>query len=114
MLAVLVAVSFLVGRPPAALAPALVLSGAERGGNVSLARDCGYSAPLPADPRRSLWLFCDTPVYVRGQTASGRVTWALRRFIPGSTVAQARAVVGSSPSLRVPGQLSELGTPLAA
>jgi len=114
MLAVLVGVAFLIGRPPAPLAPALVLSGAERGGSVSLARDCGYSAPLPADPRRSLWLFCDTPVYVRGQTASGRVTWALRRFIPGATVAEGRAVVGSSPSLRVPGQLSEVGTPLAA
>jgi len=114
MLAVLVGVAFLIGRPPAPLAPALVLSGAERGGSVSLARDCGYSAPLPADPRRSLWLFCDTPVYVRGQTARGRVTWALRRFIPGATVAEGRAVVGSSPSLRVPGQLSEVGTPLAA
>src|SRR5215469_2425325 len=114
MLAVLVAVSFLVGRPPAALAPALVLSGAERGGNVSLARDCGYSAPLPSDPRRSLWLFCDTPVYVRGQTASGGVAWALRRFIPGSTAAEGRAVAGASPGRRVPGQLSEVGTPRAA
>lgn len=114
ILAVLVAVAFLVGRPPASLSPALVLSGAERGGHVSLARDCGYSAPLPADPRRSLWLFCDTPVYVRGQTASGRGTWALRRFIPGSTAAEGRAVVGSSPGRRVPGQLSEVGTPLAA
>src|SRR5262249_55334845 len=109
----LVAVAFLVGRPPAPLAPALVLSGAERGGNVSLARDCGYSAPLPADPRRSLWLFCDTPVYVRRQTASGRATWALRRFIPGSTAAAARAVAGSGPGRRVPGQLSEVGAPLA-
>jgi hypothetical protein len=114
ILAVLVAVAFLVSRPPAPLAPALVLSGAERGGNVSLARDCGYSAPLPADPRRSLWLFCDTPVYVRGQTSSGRVTWALRRFIPGSTAAEGRAVVGSSRGLRLPGQLSEVATPLGA
>jgi hypothetical protein len=114
ILAVLVAVAFLVGRPPAPLAPALVLSGAERGGSVSLARDCGYSAPFPADPRHSLWLFCDTPVYVRGQTASGRVAWALRQFIPGSTAAEGRAVIGSSPRLRVPGQLSEVDTPLAA
>jgi hypothetical protein len=113
ILAVLVAVAFLVGRHPAPLAPALVLSGAERGGNVSLARDCGYSAPMPADPHRSLWLFCDTPVYVGSKTASGRVTWALRRFIPGSTAAEGRAVVGSSPGRRVPGQLSEVGTPLA-
>ena len=114
ILAVLVAVAFLVGRPPAALAPALVLSAAERGGNVSLARDCGYSAPLPADPRRSLWLFCDTPVYVRSQTVSGRATWALRWFIAGSTAAEGRAVVGSSRGVRVPGQLSETGTPLGA
>ena len=114
ILAVLVAVAFLVGRPPAPLAPALVLSGAERGGNVSLARDCGFSAPLPADSRRSLWLFCDSPVYVRRQTASGGVTWALRRFITGSTAAEGRAVVGSSPGLRLPGQLSEVATPLAA
>jgi hypothetical protein len=114
ILAVVVAVAFLVRRPPAQLAPALVLSGAERGGDVSLARDCGYSAPLPADPRRSLWLFCDTPVYVRRQTASGRVTWALRRFISGSTAAEGRAVAGSSPGRRVPGQLSEVGTPLAS
>lgn len=114
ILAVLVAVAFLVGRPPASLAPALVLSGAERGGNVSLARDCGYSVPLPADPRRSLWLFCDTPVYVRSQTASGRVTWAVWRFIPGSTAAEGLAVAGSSSGLRLPGQLSEVGTPHAA
>jgi hypothetical protein len=114
ILAVLVAVAFLIGRPPAPLPPALVLSSAERGGDVSLARDCGYSAPLPADPRRSLWLFCDTPVYVRGHTASGRFTWALRQFIPGSTAAEGRAVVGSSPGLRLPGQLSEVGTPLAS
>jgi len=32
-----------------------MLSGIERPGNVSLARDCGYSAPLSAS--RSLWLF---------------------------------------------------------
>jgi len=113
ILAALVAVAFAIGQPsqPATLAPALVLSGLERAGGVSLARDCGYSAPLPANPRRSLWLFCDTPVYIRRKTARGRVTWALQRFIPGSTAAVGRAVVGSSPALRVPGQLSELGTP---
>jgi hypothetical protein len=113
ILAVLVAVAFLVRRPPAPLAPALVLSGSERGGNVSLARDCGYSALLPADPRRSLWLFCDTPVYVRRPVAGGRVTWAPRLFVPGSTAAEGRAVVGSSPGRRVPGQLGEVSTPLA-
>jgi hypothetical protein len=113
-LAVLVAVAFLVGRAPAPLAPAPVLSGVERAGNVSLARDCGYSAALPADPRRSFWLFCDTPEYVRRETASGRVTWVLTRFIAGSTAAEGPAVAASRPGRRMPGQLSEVGTPLAA
>jgi hypothetical protein len=93
------------------LAPAPVTSGLERAGRVSLARDCGYSAPLPANPRRSLWLFCDTAVYVRHKTAGGHVTWALRGFIPGSTAAAGRAVVGSGPAERMPGQLGEVGTP---
>ena len=112
VLAALLATLFTVGPPgpPTTLAPAPVLSGLERAGRVSLARDCGYSAPLPANPRRSLWLFCDTPVWVR-QTASGHVTWALKRFIPGSTAAVGRAVVGSSPAYRVPGQLGEVGSP---
>ena len=111
--AALLAVGFAVGLPsgPATLAPAPVLSGLERAGNVSLARDCGYSAPLPANPRRSLWLFCDTPVYVRRETASGHLTWALRQFIPGSTAAEGRAVAGASPARRAPGQLSEVNTP---
>jgi hypothetical protein len=112
-LAALLAVPFVIGPPgqPATLAPALVRSGLERAGSVSLARDCGYSAPLPANSRRSLWLFCDTPVYVRHKTPDGHVTWALRRFISGSTAAVGRAVAGSSPARRVPGQLSEVGTP---
>jgi hypothetical protein len=88
-------------RPQPTLAPTLVLSGIERSGNVSLARDCGYSAPLPAG--RSLWLFCDTAVYVRKTSAPGRPAWTLRRFIAGST-----AAVGSSAAGRAPGQLSEV------
>ncbi len=113
ILAALLAVPIAVGllTQPATLAPALVQSRLERAGSVSLARDCGYSAPLPANPRRSLWLFCDTPVYIRHKTARGHVTWALRQFIPGSTAAVGRAVVGPSPADRMPGQLSEVGTP---
>jgi hypothetical protein len=101
--------------PPAAtLAPAAVLSGIERAGRVSLARDCGYSAPLPAAPDRSLWLFCDTPVYVRRTSEDGRVAWALERFIPGSTAAVGPAAAGPGRAGRVPGPLSEVGTPAAA
>lgn len=96
---------------PGTLAPTPVLSAAERTGRVSIARDCGFSAPLPADPGRSLWLFCDTPVYVRRTGAAGRDTWALERFITGSTAAVGRAVAGRGPSQRVPGPLSEVATP---
>ena len=96
---------------PATLAPAAVLSGIERTGKVSIARDCGYSAPLPAAPGRSLWLFCDTPVYVQSANASGGAGWALRRFIPGSTAAVSPAVAGPGLRGRGPGPLSELSTP---
>ena len=95
--------------PPATLAPTAVLSWIERAGNVSLARDCGYSAPLPAAPGRSLWLFCDTPVYVRA--AGGRPAWALRRFITGSTAAEGPVAAGPGTAARRPGPLSEVGTP---
>jgi hypothetical protein len=91
------------GHPLATLAPAPVLSSIERPGNVSLARDCGYSAPLPAS--RSLWLFCDTAVYVRKTNRPGRPAWTLQRFIAGST-----AAVGAA-GRHGPGQLSEVGTP---
>jgi hypothetical protein len=98
---------------PAMLAPAAVLSGTERAGKVSIARDCGFSAPLPGVPGRSLWLFCDTPVYVRKASAGGRAGWALERFIPGSTAAVGPAVAGSAPQERMPGPLSEVPTPAA-
>jgi len=112
-LAVLLGVPSAVGPPsqPGTLAPTLVLSGFERAGHRSIARDCGYSAPLPASPGRSLWLFCDTPVYVRVTDARGHLAWALRRFIPGSTAAVGRAAPGAGPAGRAPGRLSEVGTP---
>ncbi len=97
------------GHRPGPLAPAPVLSGIERTGHVSLARDCGYSAPLPENPGRSLWLFCDTPVYVEATNANGRPAWTLQRFIAGST-----AAVGSASAGRAPGELTEVATPAAA
>jgi hypothetical protein len=98
---------------PAMLAPTAVLSGIERSGKVSIARDCGYSAPRPAAPGRSLWLFCDTPIYFRNTNAGGRAGWALERFIPGSTAAVGPAVAGPGPKDRGPGPLSEVPTPAA-
>jgi hypothetical protein len=94
------------GRPQANLAPAPVLSSIERSGQVSLARDCGYSAPLPASPGRSLWLFCDTAVYARKTHPDGRPSWTLQRFIVGST-----AAVGASAAGHLPGQLAEVAAP---
>jgi hypothetical protein len=98
-------------RQPATLPPTPVLSSVERSGRVSLARDCGYSAPLPADPGRSLWLFCDTGVYVRD---AGRPGWSLQRFITGSTAAVGAGPAGPGPADRAPGVLSEVATPGAA
>jgi hypothetical protein len=96
---------------PAWLPPTAVLSGVERTGQVSIARDCGFSAPLPGAPGRSLWLFCDTPVYVRNANAGGRAGWSLERFIPGSTAAVGPGVAGTAPQDRTPGPLSEVPTP---
>lgn len=115
LLAVLTARPWPSGRAPArpaTLAPTAVLSGIERAGKVTIARDCGFSAPLPAAPGRSLWLFCDTPVYVRNTSADGRTGWKLGRFIPGSTAAVGASVAGPGPHERVPGPLSEVPTPL--
>ncbi len=95
-------------RQPTTLPPTPVLSGAERSGRVSVARDCGYSAPLPSDPGRSLWLFCDTAVYVR---KTGRPGWTLQRFITGSTAAVGAGASGPGPASRAPGELSEVATP---
>lgn len=95
---------------PATLPPAPVMSGTELAGTLSLGRDCGYSAPLPADSGTSLWLFCDTPVYAR-HTSAERSGWDLQRFIAGSTAADAATVTGPGPASRKPGTLSEVRTP---
>jgi hypothetical protein len=107
ILAIFVVLLVAVPKTPPMLRPALVLSGVERSGQVSLARDCGYSSPLPSDPGRSLWLFCDTPVYVRKTDRGGRSSWSLQRFITGSTAAVSPPGAGG----RAPGELSEVATP---
>lgn len=71
VLAIFVVLLVAVPKTPGALRPAPVLSSLERSGQVSLAGDCGYSSPLPSDPARSLWLFCDTPVYARKTDRDG-------------------------------------------
>ena len=91
-------------RPLGLPAPAQVSSRFERAAGASLARDCGFSQLLPASKTRSLWLFCDTPVYVRRADAGG--SWALKQFIGGSTAAVGPAAAGHAPGL-----LSELPTP---
>jgi hypothetical protein len=103
VLAIFVVLLVAAPKTPATLRPTPVLSSLERSGQVSLARDCGYSSPLPGDPARSLWLFCDTPVYVR----KGRSLWSLQRFIGGSTA----AVSPPEAEGRAPGALSEVATP---
>jgi hypothetical protein len=110
ILAIFVALLVAVPKPPPTLRPTPVLSSLERSGQVSLARDCGYSAPLPGDPARSLWLFCDTPVYVRKTDRGGRSSWSLQRFIEGSTA----AVSPPQAEGRAPGGLSEVATPADA
>jgi len=109
ILAIFVVLLVAVPKTPATLRPTPVLSGIERSGQVSLARDCGYSSPLPGDPARSLWLFCDTPVYVRTDRGGPgvRSRWSLQRFIEGSTAAVSPPESGG----RAPGVLSEVATP---
>jgi len=107
VLAIFVVLLVAVPKTPATLRPTPVLSSLERSGQVSLAGDCGYSSPLPSDPARSLWLFCDTPVYVRKTDRGGRSSWSLQRFIEGSTA----GVSSPGPAGRAPGELSEVATP---
>lgn len=88
--------------------PGLVLSNYEQSTGNSLARDCGFSQPVPGKPGESLWLFCDTPTY--GYNASDQ--WTLLGFITGSTAAAGPTTPG-----QVPTNLSELtstGKPLPA
>jgi hypothetical protein len=88
----------LADNPP----PSQVLSNFENFFGANIVRDCGFSQPLPAHPRTSLWLFCDTDVY--GFNSAGQ--WKLSRIIDGSTAAEGPATPG-----KVPTSLSELTTP---
>jgi len=85
--------------------PAQILSNFENTYGASLSRDCGFSAPLPANPAASLWLFCDTAIYGLNQ----QLQYHLTGFIPGSTAAEGPYTAGE-----VPQGLSELPTPPAS
>jgi hypothetical protein len=74
------AASTLTDSPP----PAQVLSNYENYWAANLARDCGYSQPLPSDPSISLWLFCDTAV----NGANSQLQWRWLAQINGSTGAE--------------------------
>ena len=87
--------------------PNQVLSNFENSTKESIARDCGFSQPLPAKHTTSIWLFCDTPIY---GFKNGK--WQLVSFITGSTAAEGPMTPG-----KVPTRLSELtraGSPLPA
>src|ERR1700733_729186 len=107
VLAIFVVLLVAVPKTPGTLRPTPVLSSLESSGQVSLAGDCGYSSPLPSEPASSLWLFCDTPVYVRKTDRDGRSSWSLQRVIEGSTA----AVSSPGSAGRAPGELSEVATP---
>lgn len=83
----------------AAPPPHQILSNYENFSKASLARDCGFSQPVPGKHATSLWLFCDTAVY--GFNSSH--VWGLTGFITGSTAAE-----GPATPDRVPTGLSEL------
>jgi hypothetical protein len=74
--------------------PSQVLSNYESSTGADIVRDCGYSAPLPAEPTSSFWLFCDTAAY--GFNSSDQ--WTLESFLPGSSAAEAPDNAGEVPS----------------
>ncbi len=100
-LACLPAVSAEADNPP----PSQVLSNYENSTGGDIVRDCGYSAPLPADPSSSLWLFCDTDTY--GFNSADQ--WSLLGIVNGSTAAEGPSTAGE-----VPTGLSELTSPGSA
>jgi hypothetical protein len=89
-------------RPAPAPVPAPVLSNYERSTGNAIARDCGYSSPVPGRPNRSVWLFCDTEV-------TGSHDRTLRGLILGTDSAAA----GPYQSGQAPAALSEIPTPPA-
>ena len=80
--------------------PVPVLSNYERSTGNVIARDCGYSSPVPGRPSRSVWLFCDTEV----TSPDGRT---LRGLILGTDSAAA----GPYQAGQAPSVLSEIPTP---
>lgn len=69
-----------------------VVSNFETHRGATIVRDCGFSQPLPADPGRSLWLFCDSDIY--GFNSARR--WTLSRIINGSTAAEGTITAGKT------------------
>jgi hypothetical protein len=84
------------GAPP----PGLVTSRYETATGHRIVRDCGFSVPLPGQPRSSLWLFCDTAVTGRGGREVGYP------ILGAGTAAEGPGTPG-----RGPGPLAELATP---
>lgn len=74
--------------------PSQVLSNYENSTGADIGRDCGYSAPLPAQPTSSFWLFCDTAV--NGFNSGDQ--WTLLSFLPGSSAAEAPDNAGEVPT----------------
>jgi hypothetical protein len=79
-----------------------VLSNFETHNNANIVRDCGFSQPLPTDPTRSLWLFCDSDIYMFNSARR----WTQARIINGSTAAEVPVTPG-----RAPDGLSEVAKP---
>jgi hypothetical protein len=88
--------------PRPAPAPARVLSNYERATGNTIPRDCGYSSPIPGQPGRSLWLFCDTAI------TDGR-GGKIEHLILGTDTAAA----GPYRAGQAPSRLSEIPTPPA-
>lgn len=87
--------------PPSSAVP--VVSAFERRTGKEISRDCGYSAPLPGRPARSLWLFCDTQVLAGAPGPGQRVV--------GLMLGTGTAAVGVSRPGQPPLPLTELPSP---
>ncbi|MCL2732679.1 MAG: hypothetical protein FWE15_21980, partial [Actinomycetia bacterium] len=92
--------------PGSAAAGSPLRSAFERRTGDTVSRDCGYSAPLPARPSWSLWLFCDTQVLTGPPGRSQHVA----SLILGADT----AAVGLSRPGGTPGLLAELPSPSPA
>jgi hypothetical protein len=86
-----------VGAPPG---PRMVQSRYELSTGRVIVRDCGYSVPLPGQPGRDLWLFCDTEI-------TGRQGQEIGSPILGTGT----AAVGPYRAGQAPGPLTEVAAP---